>query len=138
MIKWMVAVIVFPLMPGCIILPTRIGSQRDEFARQYVDTGQIDNIKVDQDTQDFIAAEFGPPPVRFNSNRLWVYTWVETHELRLLLLSMYGAAEKDYPMEDDTSYLVLQFDGEGILRKKRIRNGGYLNHTATTIDNAFR
>ena len=124
-------------MPGCIV-PTRISSSRDDFARRYVDTGRIDQFKPGHETRQSICAVLGPPPVQFNSEHLWIYTWIQTNEWRFALVTLYGSKEGDINREDDASYLLFQFDDQGVLRKKRIRHGGYLSGSATTVDDAFR
>ena len=127
---------------GCVVVPTGVRFAREDGTHRRVDGDVLARLVDGRTTRPEVVEAVGRQDVELAGGRLWVYSWETSSDWQFawaLFGGMAGgAAGVDEARHAEMHYLVVEFDGADVIRRKGVRHGGFLNGLATGIDDVMR
>ena len=88
-----------------------------------------------------MLAALGEPNVVLADGRVLAYTWTTGSNVRVVPLICMSETDRDagaIESKERTHYLLLEFDQDGTLTRRREHHGGHINVYATGVRDAIR
>jgi hypothetical protein len=131
------------MLLGCVGAMPSASARTDDHGHAWVANRGDQGVKTGEVDRETVLALLGRPDVTMADGKLVAYTWTIRRSVHFTgwgatcFDGVKGGSGTESFVDEQTQYLLLEFDDAGILRQKKLHQGGRINIYARGIKDAI-